>query len=55
MVFCSCVFRSFEHCVITSLGEERANLSALRALFDLRLFGFGCFLFLFVSGKGYGL
>ena len=33
---------------ITSLGEEGANLSVL---FDLRLFGFVCFLFLLVSGK----
>ena len=40
---------------ITSLGEERANLSAFRSLFDLRLFGFVCFLFLLVSGKGFGL
>ena len=39
---------------ITSLGEERANLSVLH-LFDLRLFGFVCFLFLLVSGKGCGL
>ena len=39
---------------ITSLGEERANLSAFR-LFDLRLFGLVCFLFLLVSAKGCGL
>ena len=29
---------------ITSLGEERANLSAFRTFVDLRLFGFVCFL-----------
>ena len=29
MLFCSCVFQSFS-IVITSLGEERANLSAFR-------------------------
>ena len=55
---------------ITSLGEERASLLALRLprlgkrelvlvlfvrLFDLRLFGFVCFLFLLVSRKGCGL
>ena len=40
---------------ITSLGEERANLSAFRSLFDLCLFGFVGFLFLLVSGKGCGL
>ena len=40
---------------ITSLGEEKANLSAFRTLFDLRLFGFDCFLFLLVSRKGCGL
>ena len=38
---------------ITSLGEERANLSALRAFF-FALIIFVCFLFLFVSGKGCG-
>ena len=38
---------------ITSLGEERANLSV--GLFDLCLFGFVGFLFLLVSGKGCGL
>ena len=37
---------------ITSLGGERAHLSAFLRLFDLCLFGFVCFLFLLVSGKG---
>ena len=40
---------------ITSLGEERANLSTFVRLFDLCLFGFVGFLFLLVSGKGCGL
>ena len=40
---------------ITSIREERANLSVFRTFVDLRLFGFVCFLFLLSSGKGYGL
>ena len=36
---------------ITSLGKERASSGAFVRLFDLRLFGFVCFLFLLVSGK----
>ena len=48
------VFFSPFSIAITSLGEERANRSAFRT-FDLRLFGFVCFLFLLVSGKGCGL
>ena len=40
---------------ITSLGEERAYLSTFVRLFDLRLFGFVCFLFLLVSAKDCGL
>ena len=47
-------FRPF-NIAITSLGEEGANLSAFVRLFDLRLFGFVCFLILLVSGKGCGL
>ena len=39
---------------ITSLGEERANLSAFLCLFDLCLFGFVCFPILLVSGEGCG-
>ena len=54
-VFCSCVFFSSFSIAITSLGEERANLSAFRTLFDLCLFGFVGFLFLSGSGKGCGL
>ena len=40
---------------ITSLGEERANLSAFHTFADLCLFGFVGFLFLLVSAKGCGL
>ena len=40
---------------ITSLGEEWAILVLFVRLFDLRLFGFVCFLFLLLSGKGCGL
>ena len=46
-------FNSFSN-AITALGAERANLGAFVRLFDLRLFGFVCFLFLFVSGMGCG-
>ena len=49
------VFFSPFSIAITSLGEERANLSAFRVCFDLRIFGFVCFLFLFVSWMGYSL
>ena len=52
--FCSCVFSPFS-IAITSLVEERANLSAFVRLFDLCLFGFVGFLFLLVSGKDCGL
>ena len=45
---------------ITSLGEcggvgEGLVLVLFVRLFDLRLFGFFCFLFLLMSGKGCGL
>ena len=40
---------------ITSLGEERADLSAFVRLFDFCLFGFVDFLFLLVSEKSCGL
>ena len=49
------VFFSPFSIAITSLGEERANLSAFVRLFDLCLFGFVGFLFLLESGKGCGL
>ena len=58
LALCYCVFVFFSpfSFAITSLGEERANLGALFVrLFDLRLFGFVCILFLFVSGMGCGL
>ena len=49
------VFFSPFSIAITSLGEERANLSAFRRFVRLCLFGFVGFLFLLVSGKGCGL
>ena len=41
--------------LITSLGKGELVLVLFVLLFDLRLFGFVCFLFLLVSGKGCGL
>ena len=40
---------------ITSLGEERPNLSVFCMFVRFELFGFVCFLFLLVSGKGCSL
>ena len=37
------------------LGKRELILLLFVRLFDLRLFGFVCFLFLLVSGKGCGL
>ena len=49
------VFFSPFSIAITSLGEERANLSAFLCLIDLCLFGFAGFPFLLMSGKDCGL
>ena len=49
------VFFSPFSIAITSLGEERANLSAFRTFVRLCLFRFFGFLFLLGSGKGCGL
>ena len=49
------VFFSPFSIAITSLGEERANLSAFRTFVRLCLFRFVGFLFLLGSGKGCGL
>ena len=46
-VICSCVF--------PCLGKKELILVLFVRLFDLRLFGFVCFLFLLKSGKGCGL
>ena len=46
------VFYSPFSIAIASLGEERANLGAFRTFVRFDLFGFVCFLFLLVSGKG---
>ena len=45
------VFFSPFRIAITSLGEERANLSGFRILIDLCLFGLVGLLFLLLSGK----
>ena len=49
------VFFSPFSIAITSLGEERANLSVFARLFGLCLFGFVGFLIILGSGKGFGL
>ena len=49
------VFFSPFSVAITSLGEERANLSAVRTFVRSALVWFACFLVLLVSGKGSGL
>ena len=68
VLFCSCVvvvflwggggvgggFSPFS-IAITSLGEEKANLSAFCTFVRFALVWFVCFLFLLVSGKGSGL
>ena len=52
VIFFLCFFFSPFSIAITSLGEERANLSAFRTFVR---FVFVCFLFLLGSGKGCGL
>ena len=49
------VFFSPFSIAITTLGKRELILVLYVRLFDLRLFGFVCFLFLLVSGKGCGL
>ena len=49
------VFVSLFSIAITSHGEERLILVLFVRLFNLCMFGFVCFLFLFVSGMGCGL
>ena len=44
MLFCSCVFQSCEHCGLPRLGKRELILVLFVRLFDLRLFGFVCFL-----------
>ena len=41
--------------LLPRLGKRELILVLFVRLFDLRLFGFVCFLFLLVSGKGCGL
>ena len=53
VLFCSCVFQSFLALLLPRLGNRELIVLFVR-LFDLRLFGFVCFPFLLVSGKGCG-
>ena len=55
VLFCSCFFFSAFTIVITSLGEERELMLVFFVrLFDLCLFACVGFLFLLMSGKGFG-
>ena len=55
-VSCVVLFLCSLSIAIASLREEKKLILVLFVrLFDLRLFGFLCFLFLLVSGKGCGL
>ena len=53
VLFCSCVFSVFLALRLPRLGKRELILVLFVRLFDLRLFGFVCFLFLLGSGKGY--
>ena len=54
-VFCSCVFSVHLALRLSRLGRRELILVLFVRLFDLRLFGFVCFLFLLVFGKACGL
>ena len=51
LCFCSVLLALW----LPRLGKRKLVLMLFVRLFDLRLFGCVCFLFLLVSGKGYGL
>ena len=53
--FVLCVFSVLLALQLIRLGKKELILVFFGRLFDLRLFGFVCFLFLLVSGKGCGL
>ena len=53
--FCSCVFSVHLALRLPRLGKRELILVFFVRLFDLCLFGFVGFLFLFVSGKACGL
>ena len=55
VLFCSCVFSVLLALRLSCLGKKKLTLVPFVRLFYLRLFGFVCFLFLLVSGKGCGL
>ena len=52
MLLCSCVFSVLWALQLPRLGKRNLILMLSVRLLDLRLFGFVCFLFLLVSGKG---
>ena len=54
-VFCPCVFSVHLALRLPRLGRRELILVLFVRLFDLRLFGFVCFLFLLVFGKACGL
>ena len=54
-LFCSRVFSVLLAFRLPRLGKRELILVLFVRLLDLRLFGFVCFLFLSVSGKGCGL
>ena len=53
--FRSCIFSVLLALRLPRLGKRHLTLVLFVRLFDLRLFGFVCFLFLLVSGKDCGL
>ena len=55
VLFCSCVFLVLLAFRLPCLWKRELVLVFFVRLFDLGLFGFVCFLFLLVSGKGCGL
>ena len=54
VIFCSCVFSVLLALRLPRLGKRDQILVLFVRLFDLRLFGFVCFLFRLVSGKTCG-
>ena len=55
VLFCSCVFSVLLVLRLPRLGKRELILVLFVHLFDLRFFGFVCFLFLLVSGNWEGL
>ena len=55
VLFRSCIFSPFSIAITSFWGKRELILELFVRLFDLRLFGFVCSLFLFVSGMGCAL